>query len=161
LVTSNIIYLRFAVSAQGSMKKLWRCHVCNDIHLGNKAPEVCPTCGAHHAFVLSDLKEALEIIGTDHQPIDSQQRVMAAWKQYSDQSPTIMITDRADDAELLSKGVLENLSIRGQRYCPCRITTGERKKDLSLICPCNFLKQPAYKETGECWCGLFVKRDVQ
>lgn len=141
------------------MKKLWRCHVCNDIHLGNKPPEVCPTCGARHAFVLSDLNEAMEIIGKEHQVIDAQQNVMTSWRQFSDQSPTIRLTDKADELELLAKGVLENLASKGQRYCPCRITTGDRQKDLGLICPCNFLKQPVYKETGECWCGLFVKRD--
>ncbi|MCG7844494.1 MAG: hypothetical protein MIO90_03585 [Methanomassiliicoccales archaeon] len=141
------------------MKKLWRCHVCNDIHLGNKPPEVCPTCGAKHAFVLSDLNEAMEIIGKEHQDIDSQKNVVTAWKQFSDQSPIVRLTDRSDEVELLSKGVLENLASKGQRYCPCRITTGDRQRDLGLICPCNFLKQPAYKETGECWCGLFIKRD--
>jgi ferredoxin-thioredoxin reductase catalytic subunit len=143
------------------MKKLWRCHVCNDIHLGNKPPEICPTCGAKHAFVLSDMNEAMEIIGKEHQDIDSQTNVVAAWKQFSDQSPTIRLTDKADEIEILSKGVMENLANKGQRYCPCRITTGDRQRDLGLICPCNFLKQPTYKETGECWCGLFVKRDVE
>ncbi len=109
----------------------------------------------------SDLGEALEIIGKDHAPLDDQAKVVAAWKQFSDQSPTVRLTDKADEVELLSKGVLENLKGKGQRYCPCRITTGDRAKDLSLICPCNFIRQPTYKEDGECWCGLFVKRDVK
>ncbi|HUT27702.1 MAG TPA: ferredoxin-thioredoxin reductase catalytic domain-containing protein [Methanomassiliicoccales archaeon] len=143
------------------MKKLWRCHVCNDIHLGNKAPEVCPTCGAKNAFVLSDINEAMEIIGKDHSIIDTKQNVVTAWKQFSDQNPTIRLTDKTDEIELLSKGVLENHKNKGQRYCPCRITTGDRQIDLNLICPCNFLKQPVFKETGECWCGLFIKRDVE
>ncbi|MCX6650763.1 MAG: hypothetical protein NT131_03785 [Methanomassiliicoccales archaeon] len=143
------------------MKQLWRCHVCNDVHLGNKPPDVCPTCGAKNAFVRSDLNETLEIIGKEHPAIEARTDVVAAWKQFSDQSPTVKLTDKTDEIEILSQGVLENLRNRGQRYCPCRITTGDRKKDLNLICPCNFLKQQTYKETGECWCGLFVKRDEQ
>jgi ferredoxin-thioredoxin reductase catalytic chain len=143
------------------MKQIWRCHVCNDIHIGNKPPDVCPTCGAKHAFVRSDMNEAMEVMGKESPSIGSKVDVVAAWKQFSDQSPTIRLTDKTDEVELLSQGVLENLHNRGQRYCPCRITTGDRQKDLNLICPCNFLKQPAYKETGECWCGLFVKRDAQ
>ncbi len=111
--------------------------------------------------MLSDLGEALEIIGKDHTPLDDQSKVLAAWKQFSDQSATVKLTDKADEVELLSKGVMENLKGKGQRYCPCRITTGDRVKDLNLICPCNFIRQPTYKETGECWCGLFIKRDVQ
>lgn len=143
------------------MKLIWRCHVCNDVHIGNKPPEVCPTCGARHAFVRSDMNEAMDIMGKENPAIGSKTDVVAAWKQFSDQSPTIRLTDKTDEVELLSQGVLENLHNRGQRYCPCRITTGDRQKDLNLICPCNFLKQPVYKETGECWCGLFVKRDLQ
>ncbi len=143
------------------MKILWRCHVCNDIHLGNKAPEVCPTCGTRNAFVLSDMSEAIGIMGKDHPVIDTKQNVVTAWKQFSDQSPTIRLTDKTDEIELLSKGVLENLKNKGQRYCPCRITTGDRQMDLNLICPCNFLRQSVFKETGECWCGLFIKRDVK
>jgi ferredoxin-thioredoxin reductase catalytic subunit len=111
--------------------------------------------------VLSDLGEALEIIGKDHASLDEQAKVLVACKHFSDQSPTIKLTEKADEVELLSKGVLENLKGKGQRYCPCRITTGDRGKDLNLICPCNFIRQPTFKEEGECWCGLFVKRDVQ
>jgi ferredoxin-thioredoxin reductase catalytic subunit len=34
------------------------------------------------------------------------------------------------------------------------------EKDLTLVCPCNFLTHDTYKdkEHGECWCGLFIKR---
>jgi ferredoxin-thioredoxin reductase catalytic chain len=142
------------------MKQIWRCHVCNDIHIGNKPPEVCPTCGAKHAFVGSDMNEAMGVMGKESPTIGSKVEVVAAWKQFSDQSPTVRLTDKMDEVDLLSQGVLQNLQNRGQRYCPCRITTGDQQKDLNLICPCNFLKQPVYKETGECWCGLFVKRDA-
>jgi ferredoxin-thioredoxin reductase catalytic chain len=141
------------------MKRLWRCHVCNDIHLGNKAPEVCPTCGARNAFVLSDRAEALEIIGEDHPVIGTPQEVVAAWRQFANQSPTVRLTERDEEVEMLSRGVLENRNTKGQRYCPCRITSGDRRKDLGLICPCNFTRQRTYKEIGECWCGLFIKRD--
>ncbi len=143
------------------MKRLWRCHVCNDMHWGNAPPEVCPTCGATNSFVPSDLGEALEIIGRDHPALDDREGVLAAWQWFSDQSPTVRLTAKADEMELLCKGVLENLRTKGQRYCPCRLPTGDREKDEGLICPCNFLRQPTFKETGECWCGLFVRRGTQ
>lgn len=28
------------------MKKLWKCSVCNYVHEGDEAPDVCPKCGA-------------------------------------------------------------------------------------------------------------------
>ncbi len=58
---------------------------------------------------------------------------------------------------LLAKGVLSNEKNHGLKYCPCRITTGERFLDLKLICPCNFQAQRTWREKGECWCSLFVK----
>jgi ferredoxin-thioredoxin reductase catalytic chain len=143
------------------MKRLWRCHVCNDIHFGNRPPEVCPTCGAKRAFVPSDLNEAMEIIGKDHRPIDDPAAIISAWKEFAEQSLTVRLTDRQDEIDLLSMGVIDNLSSKGQRYCPCRITTGDRTKDLNLICPCNFTRQQTYKEQGDCWCSLFIKRDKQ
>ena len=36
--------------------------------------------------------------------------------------------------------------------------TGDRQADINLVCPCNFKVQRTWKENGECWCGLFVKK---
>lgn len=39
-------------------KIYWRCHVCNDIHYGVHAPDICPTCGSKKAYVEIDANEA-------------------------------------------------------------------------------------------------------
>jgi len=33
------------------MKKFWKCKVCGDIHWGDEAPLICPTCETKNAFV--------------------------------------------------------------------------------------------------------------
>jgi hypothetical protein len=43
-------------------KKLWRCHVCNDMHIGEIPPKVCPTCSVVEAYVEINIKEFLEMI---------------------------------------------------------------------------------------------------
>jgi rubrerythrin len=43
-------------------KKLWRCTVCNDLHIGEIPPKQCPTCFAIDAFVEINEKEFLMII---------------------------------------------------------------------------------------------------
>jgi rubrerythrin len=43
-------------------KKFWRCNVCNDIHYGRKAPDICPTCGTAHAYVEVAAAEAKKIM---------------------------------------------------------------------------------------------------
>jgi hypothetical protein len=32
-------------------KKIWRCHVCNDLSVSDKPIEVCPTCAQKDAYV--------------------------------------------------------------------------------------------------------------
>lgn len=60
--------------------------------------------------------------------------------------------------KLVLKGVLENESKKGLKFCPCRLQTGDFTKDVSLLCPCNFKSQNTWQEKGQCWCGLFVKK---
>jgi ferredoxin-thioredoxin reductase catalytic chain len=111
---------------------------------------------AVNAFVESDVDEALKIIDGDHN-IGTEAEVLRIWEDFARQSGLSLNEDR-EMVETLAKGVLENQKSHGLRYCPCRITTGDFEKDLRLVCPCNFTAQKTWKERGECWCGLFVKR---
>jgi len=46
-------------------KKIWRCSVCNDLHIGLKPPVECPTCHVRNAYVeieLGEFKKLLEIL---------------------------------------------------------------------------------------------------
>lgn len=138
-------------------KKLWRCHVCNDVHLGVRGPEVCPTCGARNAFVKCTREEALKVIGDADSSISTPDEVIEVWTSFTD-GKEFRLCEDAKMVETLAKGVLENERNHGMKYCPCRITTGDFEKDLKLICPCNFPAQKTYRQDGECWCGLFVKR---
>ncbi len=42
-------------------KKLWRCNVCNDLHIGEIPPKICPTCFVEEAYVEINKKEFLEM----------------------------------------------------------------------------------------------------
>ena len=44
-------------------RKLWRCTVCNDIHIGKEFPHECPTCIQLDAYVEINKKELKEVIG--------------------------------------------------------------------------------------------------
>ncbi len=58
----------------------------------------------------------------------------------------------------VAEGVLANEKTYGLKLCPCRLRDGSRERDLELICPCNFKIQDAWREKGQCWCGLFEKK---
>ncbi len=44
-------------------RKLWRCNVCNDLHLNSEPPETCPTCMTPDSYVEISLQEFKTVIG--------------------------------------------------------------------------------------------------
>jgi len=59
--------------------------------------------------------------------------------------------------------LLENLDVNTKRYgyaaCPCRLASGDRQKDLDLICPCDY-RDADLNDYGACFCALYVTQDV-
>lgn len=48
----------------------------------------------------------------------------------------------------------------GIPFCPCQGLTGEREKDMHIVCPCIPWHRDHYDKMRRCWCGLFVHKDV-
>jgi rubrerythrin len=44
-------------------RKLWRCNVCNDLHLNTEFPDPCPTCMTPNSYVEISLNEFKTMIG--------------------------------------------------------------------------------------------------
>ena len=53
-------------------------------------------------------------------------------------------------------GLLKKKGKYDENYCPCRIVTGNKKKDEEIICPCVFHRGEIGLQ-GHCLCQLFVK----
>ena len=79
------------------------------------------------------------------------------WKKFTENNDFILNSD-SKHIEFITDGVLELERKHNLKLCPCRLRDGSRKKDLELLCPCNFKIQETWKKKSECWCGLFVKR---
>jgi|ERR1035437_894132 ferredoxin-thioredoxin reductase catalytic subunit len=66
------------------------------------------------------------------------------------------------DAEF-TKGLAESLLINEKRYgywnCPCRLSSGDKQKDLDIICPCDY-RDPDLTEYDACYCALYVSNRV-
>ena len=56
---------------------------------------------------------------------------------------------------------LEILEATGDVYCPCRIRTGDPKEDVAIICPCIPFHREQFAAIRKCWCGLFIRADVE
>lgn len=67
-----------------------------------------------------------------------------------------------DDVEFVEM-LLENIDVNIERYgygaCPCRLASGEKEKDLDLICPCDY-RDEDLNDYGACFCALYVTQDV-
>jgi len=65
--------------------------------------------------------------------------------------------------EEFTRGLVEGLLTNEQRYgyraCPCRLATGEKQKDLDIICPCDY-RDPDLVDWGACYCALYVSEEV-
>ncbi len=57
--------------------------------------------------------------------------------------------------------LLDALLVNKDRYgymsCPCRLSSGDRKRDKDIICPCVYRKEDI-EEYGSCYCNLYVSR---
>ncbi len=136
-------------------KKFWRCYVCNDVHYGNAGPDKCPTCGVENAYCEIDKEEAMNIEGDGEM---NRKELREAWEKFTE-SQEFMLNPDAEHVDIIIKGVTINEKKYGLKLCPCRLRDGSRERDLELICPCNFKTHDTWKEKGQCWCGLFVKRE--
>lgn len=56
---------------------------------------------------------------------------------------------------------IEILARDGDVYCPCRVRTGDPKEDVKIICPCIPFYRDQFAAIKKCWCGLFIRTDVE
>lgn len=66
------------------------------------------------------------------------------------------------DKELLQDlflGLLKNEERYGYPSCPCRLASEKLELDRDIICPCDY-RDPDVAEYGQCYCGLYVSKDV-
>jgi ferredoxin-thioredoxin reductase catalytic chain len=52
------------------------------------------------------------------------------------------------------RGLARNTIRHGERYCPCRIRTGDAETDKEIICPCIYHEKELSTQ-GYCHCNLF------
>lgn len=48
----------------------------------------------------------------------------------------------------------------GSPFCPCQSTVGQRDEDMKIVCPCIPYHRRHFDLMKQCWCGLFIHKDV-
>ena len=54
------------------------------------------------------------------------------------------------------RGLARNWVKHGEKYCPCRVRSGDPHIDKEIICPCIYHKDEVAND-GHCHCHLFFK----
>ena len=62
-------------------------------------------------------------------------------------------------AKDLANGLLINQDRYGYMSCPCRLSTGDKTKDIDIICPCDY-RDDDINQYGACYCALYVCENV-
>lgn len=91
--------------------------------------------------------------------IEKQIDIWKEWVSRQSGNEKFILNPDKEIVKKLAEGVLNNQKRKKLKFCPCRMTLEDREKDLKLVCPCNFKIQNTWKEKGECWCSLFVKKN--
>ena len=73
-------------------------------------------------------------------------------KNYAEENGFTLNEDYADS---VIKGLFLIESKKGEKYCPCRLTTGDKNKDKDIICPCTYHLEEL-KNNKKCHCNLFM-----
>jgi len=65
--------------------------------------------------------------------------------------------------EEFTRELVEGLLVNERRYdywaCPCRLATGDKQKDLDIVCPCDY-RDPDLLNWGSCYCCLYVSEEI-
>jgi ferredoxin-thioredoxin reductase catalytic chain len=112
---------------------------------------------AKDAYVEISSAEALKISGLTKVDLDKK-KFRDAIERFAENNEFQVNPDK-EKVTMLIDGVFNNEQNHGLKYCPCRLIMKDFEEDLKLVCPCNFLIHDTYKNNGECWCGLFVRRE--
>ena len=67
----------------------------------------------------------------------------------------------SDFVDAVLESEIEILQSAGDIFCPCRLRSGDPKEDLKIICPCIPFYADQFAAIKKCWCGLFIRTDVE
>ena len=86
------------------------------------------------------------------------QEILSWVRRYAEEKGLALNTD---DRQLTAviRGLVRNRLKHGERYCPCRIRSGDPEKDRLIICPCAHHGKEIERE-GHCHCNLFFRPDT-
>jgi ferredoxin-thioredoxin reductase catalytic chain len=84
-----------------------------------------------------------------------EQKILSWAKKYAEQKKWNLNTDDTQLAAVI-RGLARNQTRHGERYCPCRVRSGDPEIDREIICPCIYHEEEIGSD-GHCHCNLFFR----
>ena len=84
---------------------------------------------------------------------DLYNEILSWAREYAKEKGLALNTDDRQFTAVI-RGLVRNRLKHGERYCPCRIRSGDPEKDRLIICPCAYHEDEIEGE-GHCHCNLF------
>ena len=84
---------------------------------------------------------------------DTEEEIRVWAEEYAKSNGWTLHPD-AKQRNTVIRGLARNSERFGQRYCPCRLRSGDPLKDKDIICPCIYHKDEL-DQAGHCTCNLF------
>ncbi|MFA5232454.1 MAG: ferredoxin-thioredoxin reductase catalytic domain-containing protein [Candidatus Paceibacterota bacterium] len=86
---------------------------------------------------------------------EEMEKLIKEYEEYAEEKGFKLNPDRK-----IVEGVVKALIMRkenfGEKYCPCRKMSNDKKADKNIICPCVYHLEEIEK-AGHCFCNLFFK----
>ncbi|HIJ07436.1 MAG: Ferredoxin thioredoxin reductase beta chain [Methanomicrobiales archaeon 53_19] len=83
-------------------------------------------------------------------------RLIRDWvKRYAEENGYVLNPD-PKQLDAVIRGLARKMVRNGERYCPCRILSGDPDVDKQIICPCIYHKDEIDRD-GHCHCNLFFR----
>jgi ferredoxin-thioredoxin reductase catalytic chain len=89
----------------------------------------------------------------------AEEKEIRAWAEEHAKKTGLVLNPHAKVLATVIRGLARNRKKFGERYCPCRIRSGDTEKDREIICPCIYDKDEIAGE-GHCHCRLFYRKDA-
>ena len=91
----------------------------------------------------------------------SKERIKVLYDQLKNEAESFgyHLNPDEDFTKELIKGLIINNDRYGYRACPCRLASGEKSKDIDIICPCDY-RDPDLSEYDTCYCSLYVSKNI-
>src|SRR5512137_2967820 len=80
-------------------------------------------------------------------------KILSWAKEYAEKKGLVLNNDDRQRNAVI-RGLVRNRLKHGEKYCPCRIRSGDPEKDRLIICPCAYHEDEIEGE-GHCHCNLF------